>query len=197
MSDRYHDQISIFGGDIQEKLSKLNVLIIGCGALGNEYLKIFTLMGIATNSEGKISIADYDKVELSNLNRQFMFSKNCIGKNKASCSTEFIHNININTRCDDFNLKVNAENEDKLPDDFITKQNFIFTAVDNIETREYIDRRCTLLNKTMIDSGTHGTQAHCQVIIPKITSITEFFLRVITIKLFKTEIIRPNLNKII
>ena len=53
--NRYYDQMSIFGRDIQEKFSKLNLFIIGCGALGTEFLKIFSLLGISIGN-GKISI---------------------------------------------------------------------------------------------------------------------------------------------
>jgi len=168
-SNRYHDQISIFGNEMQEKLSNLNIFIIGCGALGNEYLKNFSLMGISTNN-GVTTFADYDKVEISNLNRQFIFNKKDIGKNKASCSKEFVKTINekINTR--ELCLKILEESEEIITDEFIEKQNFILTAVDNIETREYIDRRCTLLHKSLIDSGTYATKAHCQVILPNISS---------------------------
>ena len=56
--------------------------MIGAGALGCEYLKLFCMMGIATNRNGKIIVTDNDNIEVSNLNRQFLFKKEHIGKSK-------------------------------------------------------------------------------------------------------------------
>lgn len=47
--------------------------MVGCGALGCEYLKNFALMGVACGPKGLITVTDNDNIELSNLNRQFLF----------------------------------------------------------------------------------------------------------------------------
>ncbi len=74
-NSRYDDQTAIYGQEIQDKLSDLNVFIIGAGALGCELLKIFSLMGISTKENKKTLVTDNDHIEISNLNRQFLFSK--------------------------------------------------------------------------------------------------------------------------
>ena len=87
LNTRYDDQISIFGKEFQEKLSNLNIFLIGAGALGCEFLKIFSLMGIGTNKNKYITVTDNDKIEMSNLNRQFLFKKkdNGLDKSEVSC----------------------------------------------------------------------------------------------------------------
>ena len=48
--------------------------MIGAGALGCEFLKNLALMGVSTGNEGCVAVTDYDLIENSNLNRQFLFS---------------------------------------------------------------------------------------------------------------------------
>ncbi len=85
-NNKYDDQITIFGNDIQQKLSDLNIFMIGAGALGCEFLKNFSLMGIAINNKKEVIVTDNDNIEFSNLNRQFLFRKRDIGKSKSKCA---------------------------------------------------------------------------------------------------------------
>jgi molybdopterin/thiamine biosynthesis adenylyltransferase len=50
-------------------LTKLNLFMVGAGALGCELIKAFALMGIGCSNEGKIHVTDNDNIEVSNLNR--------------------------------------------------------------------------------------------------------------------------------
>jgi ubiquitin-activating enzyme E1 len=49
--------------------------MVGAGALGCEYIKAFALMGIGCSSAGSVKVTDNDNIEVSNLNRQFLFRK--------------------------------------------------------------------------------------------------------------------------
>jgi len=60
---------------VQDSLSKANLFIIGAGALGCEFIKSFALMGIGCSESGKVHVTDNDNIEVSNLNRQFLFRK--------------------------------------------------------------------------------------------------------------------------
>ena len=73
MNSRYDDQIKVYGREVQEKLQKVNLFMIGAGALGCELIKAFAVMGIACSKEGKVYCTDNDNIEVSNLNRQFLF----------------------------------------------------------------------------------------------------------------------------
>ena len=70
---RYDNQIAIFGENIQIKLQKLKIFLVGAGALGCELVKTFALMGVSSDKEGEIRVTDDDTIELSNLSRQLLF----------------------------------------------------------------------------------------------------------------------------
>ena len=169
-NSRYDDQIAIFGNNMQKKLSDLNFFIIGAGALGCEFLKNFALMGISSGKNRKVIVTDNDCIEISNLNRQFLFKKVDVGKSKSKCACREAKKMNKNFNCIDKQSRVGPENENIFDEKFWNEQTCIINAVDNIEARKYIDRKCTFYEKPLIDSGTLGTKAHIQTIIPHVTT---------------------------
>ena len=168
-NSRYDDQIAIFGNNMQNNLSLANIFMIGAGALGCEFLKIFALMGLSTNKNKKIIVADNDNIEISNLNRQFLFRKKDVGKSKSTQACIEAKKINENINCVDKQSRIGPENENIYDENFWKEQTCIINAVDNIEARKYIDNQCTFFEKPLIDSGTLGTKAHIQTIIPHLT----------------------------
>ena len=91
---RYDDQILVYGREVQEKLTKVKTFMIGAGALGCEFVKAFALMGVGCSQEGKVTVTDNDNIEVSNLNRQFLFRKNNVGESKSKVACEIAHDIN-------------------------------------------------------------------------------------------------------
>lgn len=61
--------------------------MVGAGALGCELIKAFALMGIGCSDAGKIHVTDNDNIEVSNLNRQFLFRKGNVGDSKSACAS--------------------------------------------------------------------------------------------------------------
>ena len=169
-NSRYDDQIAIFGNEIQKKIEESNIFLIGAGALGCEFLKNFSLMGISTSKDKQLIITDNDNIEISNLSNQFLFRKEDIGKSKSKCATDTIKKINPSFNCKNLQIKISEESEHIFTEDFWNSKTFIINAVDNIKARQYIDKQCTLYNKVLIDTGISDTKAHLQMIIPHITS---------------------------
>jgi len=165
---RYDDQISIFGNEIQKKLENANIFMIGAGALGCELLKLFSLMGISTdkNKKSNVTVTDDDNIMESNLNRQFLFRKENIGQPKSIVACQSILKINPSFNCINLQKRIGPENENLFNQKFWKKQNIIINAVDTIEARKYIANECKKYQKILIDSGTNGTKANSQVIIP-------------------------------
>ena len=168
-NSRYHDQVAIWGSEIQERLANMNLFMIGAGALGCEFLKDFALMGIGTKN-GLVTVTDNDNIEVSNLNRQFLFRRDDVGNSKSKCASRAMLKINPDFKSKDLQSRVGPENEHIFDESFWTNQEFIINAVDNVQARKYIDHMCTWHNKPLIDSGTLGTKAHLQIVFPQVTS---------------------------
>lgn len=165
IDSRYDDQIAIFGQEIQDKLGDLNIFLIGAGANGSEFLKHFAMMGIS-DKKGKTIVTDDDIIEVSNLNRQFLFRYKDIGQSKSKIACEEAKKFNSNFKIESKEIKVCQETEDIFNDEFWKNQNLIIFAVDSNIARKYIDNQCTQHKLIGIDAGTLGTKGRVQLIIP-------------------------------
>jgi ubiquitin-activating enzyme E1 len=166
LGGRYDDQIKIYGQELQEKLAKVNLFMVGAGALGCELIKAFALMGIGCSQEGLISVTDNDNIEVSNLNRQFLFRQANVGHSKSECATTIAKGMNTTLNVKDYMTRVGADTEDVFNDEFWEKLHFVVNAVDNIHARLYVDQRCVWYEKPLLESGTLGTKANSQMIVP-------------------------------
>ncbi|KAH3766129.1 Ubiquitin activating enzyme [Pelomyxa schiedti] len=165
---RYDSQIAIFGKNFQETLGKQKWFMVGCGALGCEYLKGFALMGLGA-SGGALYVTDMDRIEVSNLNRQFLFRKENVGKQKSVCAATAakIMNPAMNITC--FETKVCPETENIFNDGFWENLHGVCNALDNVIARKYVDSRCVFFERPLLESGTLGTKANSEIIIPHLT----------------------------
>ena len=163
---RYYDQILIFGNETQQKLEKLNLFIVGAGAVGCELLKNFAMMGIATNPNSLIIVTDHDRIEKSNLNRQFLFRENDISKLKSECAIKAVKSMNKSINCKFMDEFVCDKTENIFNKNFFEKQNAVILAVDNFEARTYISEKCELYNIPYFNCGTEGPYANVEAFIP-------------------------------
>ena len=131
----------------------MNIFIIGAGALGCELVKHFALMGISTNKNSQSIITDNDRIETSNLNRQFLFRNKDIGKSKSKIASEQAKIMNREINCKYLEMFVNDESEEYFNEKFWENQNFIFTAVDSKSARKYVDNQCTKYSKHLMIQG--------------------------------------------
>ena len=138
----YHDE---------KILSDKKILIVGAGGLGCELLKLLVINGFK-----QISIIDMDKIERSNLNRQFLFDHSSIGKYKSEIAIEKIKEYR-----QDSTLKINSyigniKDENKFGEKFYSNFDLILNALDNNDARYYINNICIKLNIPLINSGSEG-----------------------------------------
>lgn len=143
--------------------------MVGAGALGCELIKAFALMGIGCSEEGKIHVTDNDNIEVSNLNRQFLFRKGNVGHSKSATAAAIAKGMNPALNVKDYMTKVGPDTEFVFNDAFWGKLNFVVNAVDNIHARLYVDGRCVWYEKPLLESGTLGTKANSQMIVPHVT----------------------------
>lgn len=163
LGTRYDKQIAVFGRQFQEKLGNMRYFIVGAGAIGCEHLKNFAMMGLGTGATGELVVTDMDLIEKSNLNRQFLFRPHDVQKAKSTTAAKAIKVMNKDVKVIAHEVRVGPETENTYGDVFFQNLDGVANALDNIDARNYMDRRCVFYRKWLIDSGTLGTMGNVQV----------------------------------
>lgn len=166
---RYDSQIGVFGFTMQQRLLDQRMFLVGAGAIGCEMLKNWALMGVGCGKEGLIHITDMDRIEKSNLSRQFLFRNEHINCFKSTTAAESAKAMNPDLNIISYQEKVAQETEHLFGDDFYDKLTGVCTALDNVEARLYVDQKCLFYRLPMLESGTLGTKGNTQVVVPHVT----------------------------
>ena len=147
--EKYSRQIILneVGPEGQQKLKKASVLIIGIGGLGSSVVQYLNAAGV-----GKIGIVDYDKVELSNLNRQLIYKDSDIGKSKVDVTKNYISELNSSTKIEIFEMRIDEKNLPNIIGDY----DILADCTDNLETRLSINDVCTKFKKKSVVSAVGG-----------------------------------------
>ncbi len=154
----YH---ALFGKDKFKKIKDSHTLIVGAGGIGCELLKNMASVGF-----GHIDIIDLDTIDVSNLNRQFLFHKEHVGQSKASVAKEasMILNKDIHVVAHHGNVK-----HPEYGINFFRKFDVVINALDNLDARRHVNRMCVLADVPLVDAGTSGLKGNVDVIIPHVT----------------------------
>jgi len=133
-------EIDIYG---QEKLANSRILVIGLGGLGSPIAMYLAAAGVGT-----IILADYDQVELSNLQRQIVHNESSLLKNKAQSAKATLEKLNSKIEL------IAIEQEQDLPslNELTRNVDLVFDGTDNFEARININRACWS-NKVAFISG--------------------------------------------
>lgn len=171
IGSRYDGQIAVFGTEFQDKIANLKQFLVGAGAIGCEMLKNWAMIGLGTGPEGKIWVTDMDSIERSNLNRQFLFRADDVGQMKSDRAALAVQRMNPDLEGHMVTLKerVSPETENVFNEDFWRNLDGVTNALDNVEARTYVDRRCVFFQKPLLESGTLGTKGNTQVVLPHLT----------------------------
>ncbi len=81
-------------------------MVAGVGSLGSEYLKVLSLMGIASGKNGKITVIDGKNIQKHNLSSDFGLRKENIGQNKAENITKFIKEFNSSIKINPMSVDI-------------------------------------------------------------------------------------------
>lgn len=168
---RYDKQIAVYGSEFHSKIANSRQFLVGAGAIGCEMLKNWAMMGLGTGPEGSVYVTDMDTIEKSNLNRQFLFRPWDVTKLKSECAAEAVQKMNpeMKGKITAFADRVGAETENVFNDKFWSGLTGVTNALDNVDARKYVDRRCVFYCKPLLESGTLGTKGNTQVVIPHLT----------------------------
>ena len=150
---KYEKQIILkeIGFSGQKKIKKAKVLIVGMGGLGCPLLIYLANIGIQN-----IGILDHDKIELTNLNRQILFSEQDIGKFKVIQAYKKIRQIDKKIKIKIFKKKLEKKNIKKI----FKKFDIICDGTDNFETRLLINDYSKIMKKILISGAINKFDGH-------------------------------------
>jgi ubiquitin-activating enzyme E1 len=152
--------------NLMSRMKELNILVVGCGALGGEWLKNMAMLGCG--EKGSIDIVDPDHIENSNLSRQFLFRPCHVKKSKCQVAKEMIRGINPNMNITTYEHKLSNENT-LLTETVFRNKDIVINCLDNIEARRYVDKICFEKTLPLFESGTMGMKGNTMPIIPYTT----------------------------
>lgn len=142
----------------QKKLEKSRAVVIGCGALGTNALSFLVRAGV-----GQVLVADRDIVDLSNLQRQTLFSERDIGRPKAKVAQEILQEINSDVEVDGQVVDISHANVEKL----VKGATVVLDATDNMDTRFLVNDACVKHAIPWVYAGAVGVTGMVMPVVPK------------------------------
>jgi molybdopterin/thiamine biosynthesis adenylyltransferase len=155
----YSRNISIpeIGEAGQEKLLDSRVLVVGAGGLGSP-----AIMYLAANGVGEIGIADYDRVELSNLQRQIIHGVKDIGRTKVESATEMLRRQWPDTLVTIHPERLGEENGRLI----VSGYDFIIEATDSFRSKYAVNDACLKAGKPFTTAGILSMYGQVMTVLP-------------------------------
>ncbi|KUJ23127.1 uncharacterized protein LY89DRAFT_635307 [Mollisia scopiformis] len=155
MSRDYFNTQSL-GVPLNRMVKEARILMVGAGGIGCELLKNLVLAGF-----GEVHIVDLDTIDLSNLNRQFLFRHEHIKKSKALVAKDAAHKFNPRVKLEAHHANIK---DPQFNVDWFKGFTIVFNALDNLDARRHVNKMCIAADIPLIESGTTGFNGQVQVI---------------------------------
>ncbi|KAG5975276.1 hypothetical protein E4U58_001434 [Claviceps cyperi] len=152
--DRHNHQS--LGPSLNSAVKQARVLMVGAGGIGCELLKNLVLTGF-----GEVHIVDLDTIDLSNLNRQFLFRQEHIKKSKALVAKDAASKFNPHVKIVAHHANIK---DDEFTVSWLKQFSIVFNALDNLDARRHVNKMCLAADVPLIESGTTGFNGQVQVI---------------------------------
>jgi ubiquitin-like 1-activating enzyme E1 B len=136
----------IYGEKQFKAMQASKVLLVGVGGIGCEVLKNLVMTGFVN-----IVVIDLDTIDLSNLNRQFLFQRKHVKKSKALVGKESVLKFNPNV-----NIHAHHQSIFEFNLDWFKEFSLVLNALDNVAARRHVNLMCLAANIPLIESGTAG-----------------------------------------
>lgn len=149
-----HFLLTEIGSEGQAKLSRAKVLVIGAGGLGSPLALYLAAAGV-----GKITLIDFDQVDLSNLQRQVLYSTEQVGRSKVECARERLIALNPAIEVAALNQKLTAENALAL----FRAHDVIADGADNFSTRFLANDAAVLSGRPLVSASILGFEGQLAV----------------------------------
>ncbi|CAI5738580.1 unnamed protein product [Hyaloperonospora brassicae] len=141
---------------LRSKVQRAKVLVVGAGGIGCELLKNLVLSGFVD-----IHLIDLDTIDVSNLNRQFLFRSHHVGQSKALVAKEIAMRFNPRATVVAHHGNVKSS---EFGVEYFRQFTLVFNALDNVDARKHVNRLCLATDRPLIESGTTGYLGQVSVI---------------------------------
>ncbi len=157
--------MSLLGDTLIERVRTARVLVVGAGGIGCELLKNLVLSGFRD-----IEVVDLDTIDVSNLNRQFLFRPAHVGRSKAEVAASVVQALAPGARVI---AHFGNVRDSRFGVPFVRGFTVVVNALDNMEARRHMNRLCLAANIPLVEAGTLGYAGQAFVIRPKETPCLE------------------------
>jgi adenylyltransferase/sulfurtransferase len=139
-----HILLEEFGIEAQQRLSSSSALIVGAGGLGCPAALYLTASGI-----GRLSIADADTVDATNLQRQILYRDETVGSAKAGAARETLRQVNPEVDVVGLQERLAGEQLDRA----VLASDVVLDCTDNFATRHALNRACVRHKKPLVSGA--------------------------------------------
>ncbi len=166
---RYARQMGLphWGRNGQERLRAASVFIAGAGGLGSA-----AALYLAAAGAGRITLCDPDTVELSNLNRQVLYSTSDVGREKVTAASERLASLNPAAAIVPLSERIDTSSAP----DLIAGHDIAIDCLDTLEARFILNRACMALDVPVIYAAVSGFTGQLSFIHPPATPCLECFI---------------------
>ena len=144
VEERYLRQVRLLGHEGQERLREATVLVAGLGGLGSPVTLYLSAAGV-----GRLLLVDEGRLELSNLNRQVLYSVNDLGKFKALVAAERVRSLNPDVSVEPYVMNV----QDKGFEELVRRADVVVDCLDNWAGRLTLDKLTWIHSKPLVHGG--------------------------------------------
>ncbi|KAI7901416.1 uncharacterized protein BX663DRAFT_514346 [Cokeromyces recurvatus] len=156
MSKREAYNVQILGQELYDKVASSKILLVGAGGIGCELLKNLVMSGFKD-----IVVIDLDTIDISNLNRQFLFQRHHVKKAKAHVARESA--LKFNPAANIVSLQANIK-EPQFNVQWFKQFTMVLNALDNLDARRHVNTMCLAADVPLVESGTQGYLGQAYVI---------------------------------
>ena len=163
--DRYAAVRALYGPATADAIQRSRVLVVGAGGIGCELLKTLVLTGFL-----HLDVVDLDTIDVSNLNRQFLFRRHHVSQSKALIAREAVLQFNPSASITARHCNVK---EAAFSPAFFQSFSLVLNALDNVDARRHVNRLCLAASVPLIESGTQSTSGQVFPILPRVSECYE------------------------
>ncbi len=155
--EQYIRHVPLLGENGQRRLSEGKVAVIGLGGLGTVAVQFLTRVGI-----GKLILVDYKRVDIPDLNRQIIYTREDIGKSKVKVVKKWIENVNPEIVVETIEDILSLENVKEI----VCKCDVALDCLDNFRTRYILNDACVKHEVPFVHAAVNGFHGQVMTVIP-------------------------------